>query len=685
MRASCLVTGLGLLLLVTHMLGSVMSHSTVRCDGKERSLHVPPGTTGILYSPNYPRRYHNSDECTWVLRTGEAGKVMEVEVVEMDLEKDKTDTCVDFLTAFDGDSSDRPLLKKWCGQDKTIVRSSGQAITLYFSSNEFVRYPGFVVKYRATVPYSSDCVEGGERSVAVGTTPVLVQLSHLNTTRTCRWRVEGRGDVRLVMEVVHFSGSLNCRDGNLTFADGGDDSAVEVDSWCGSSSPPFSTFYTSGREALMTTTTLPPERRTSSFVSLELWVRVHAVPIEEECSMNTPTVLEFEQAPLYFPVPFSSWTSGEECTIRVNTLTPNDGGFRVDVLTSGGRQASCEEDLEDLGLWISDGKRVDAECWRGEHPVHWTHTQSISVLPRQNTTAFLRVQPTAFPCTGYVIDRLYDGSHSVTNTIRDIGYPRNAQCQILIESSEDDHPVVQLTANMLGEEGCGDQVTVYNGSSTEGEVLLTYCAGSEVELRKRQVVSPGNALLLVLSTDNDDTHGEGLDVQYFSVPETDLCVGKQKQLYATSQTKTLQSPNFPKYYHLNYDCFYNIKTNISGEVIHVKLVSAEFDSMDYLQFYDHGTVKMGRVSGNDQQREFTSSRQSLTVRFHSDENLSDGGWRLEYRSVSPTDLGGGDDMAFNTMTLIVAASLGVVIVILIVVVIVLSCKSRSSPPPPVHL
>ncbi|KAL8603143.1 hypothetical protein ACOMHN_059315 [Nucella lapillus] len=94
---------------------------------------------------------------------------------------------------------------------------------------------------------------------------------------------------------------------------------------------------------------------------------------------------------------------------------------------------------------------------------------------------------------------------------------------------------------------------------------------------------------------------------------------------------------------------------------------------------------MGTVTGDERLREFTSTKHSLTVRFHSDETHSDGGWSLEYRSVKASELSAEKNMAFNQLTMIIGGSLGVVIVVLIVVIVVTCCKARNAPPPPVQL
>ena len=50
---------------------------------------------------------------------------------------------------------------------------------------------------------------------------------------------------------------------------------------------------------------------------------------------------------------------------------------------------------------------------------------------------------------------------------------------------------------------------------------------------------------------------------------------------------------------------------------------------------DNGET-LGRVAGGDRLQEFSSTKQAMVVSFVSDENLSDGGWQLEYYSAQPS-------------------------------------------------
>ena len=45
---------------------------------------------------------------------------------------------------------------------------------------------------------------------------------------------------------------------------------------------------------------------------------------------------------------------------------------------------------------------------------------------------------------------------------------RLAKCQFVVNAREDDdHPVVDLRIEFLGEEGCGDVLTIYDGKQNE--------------------------------------------------------------------------------------------------------------------------------------------------------------------------------------------------------------------------
>uniref|UniRef100_A0AC34EZA3 CUB domain-containing protein n=1 Tax=Panagrolaimus sp. ES5 TaxID=591445 RepID=A0AC34EZA3_9BILA len=63
--------------------------------------------SGTIYSPEYPSKYPNKSNCTYIL-LGEAGKRVKIIFEEFDLEP-----CCDYVYLYDGIISEASKIKKW--------------------------------------------------------------------------------------------------------------------------------------------------------------------------------------------------------------------------------------------------------------------------------------------------------------------------------------------------------------------------------------------------------------------------------------------------------------------------------------------------------------------------------------------------------------------------------------------
>ncbi|XP_066440814.1 cubilin [Eleutherodactylus coqui] len=99
----------------------------------------------FLFSPGWPNTYASSIVCSWVIRS--PASTVELNLLTVDIEEHET--CgYDALVIRDGDNSAAPELATLCGREVPgPIRSSGDAMFLYFASDGSVSGRGFNASY----------------------------------------------------------------------------------------------------------------------------------------------------------------------------------------------------------------------------------------------------------------------------------------------------------------------------------------------------------------------------------------------------------------------------------------------------------------------------------------------------------------------------------------------------------
>jgi len=96
------------------------------------------GASGWTTSSNYPADYNANELCEWFL-AGVGGRRVAVQFLDLHVEKD-----FDFVSVYDGFSSDAPLLFQYSGQSShLIVQSSGLQVRVRFQSDYRDQFRGF--------------------------------------------------------------------------------------------------------------------------------------------------------------------------------------------------------------------------------------------------------------------------------------------------------------------------------------------------------------------------------------------------------------------------------------------------------------------------------------------------------------------------------------------------------------
>nr|KAG5702870.1 hypothetical protein BaRGS_019089 [Batillaria attramentaria] len=626
------------------------------------------------------------------------GEVVQLEVLDMDVARENSTDCGDFLVAYDGPSASSTELRKWCGTYLIQFRSTGQDLFLHFQTDAMSTRKGFAINYYSVAAYDTECTGVVTHRLTVGTTPLFLDISAAGLPRSkiqCTWTFETTGSQLLRVETVTTSGYLDCEDGYLSVSEEKDSASGNTVKWCDSFVAPFS-FYYSAESGGKVVIVLNMEAKTFSRDSdlRNLRFKVETRSNVETCTPSQTPVLEFEKAPLYFSVPYATNSAGGgSCPVQVTQLNPehNRGGLRVDIMTVNRDTVlfDCKANTDAVmfyeGTAVDEDKRAAGECW-GHYvgPVFRTMYGTATFVAVQGKTVFLRVVPLVYhsqSCVKWMYLAEEDTYRQMAATLTFPTGPIPSMlapyslCHILFEADESDYPLVKFDIDFKRGQGCapgGDYILAYNGNTTDEPAIFRYCYRQK---ETRFVIGQTNRMLVQFITDGDHNFGE-VTMTYYSVagrtqdklpcpvdPETGS--PRTRELEATAEWQALTSVNYPGYYPPNSECLYKI-TAKADEVVHVKVVDTHFDPKcdDRLVFYDEypiGDNVIGHVCGGDLDvKPIESSAQSMLVVFTSDNQRNMGGWKLEYRSAEPSTSDSKSTKVCTT-ALVVAVVLGIML------------------------
>ncbi|KAK7491390.1 hypothetical protein BaRGS_00017368, partial [Batillaria attramentaria] len=619
-------------LLIVAGVGCFTTAQGRKCNGASTTVNAGAGP-GTIYSPGYPDDYSNSDSCSWRV-TARAGEVVQLEVLDMDVARENSTDCGDFLVAYDGPSASSTELRKWCGTYLIQFRSTGQDLFLHFQTDAMSTRKGFAINYYSVAAYDTECTGVVTHRLTVGTTPLFLDISAAGLPRSkiqCTWTFETTGSQLLRVETVTTSGYLDCEDGYLSVSEEKDSASGNTVKWCDSFVAPFS-FYYSAESGGKVVIVLNMEAKTFSRDSdlRNLRFKVETRSNVETCTPSQTPVLEFEKAPLYFSVPYATNSAGGgSCPVQVTQLNPehNRGGLRVDIMTVNRDTVlfDCKANTDAVmfyeGTAVDEDKRAAGECWgRYVGPVFRTMYGTATFVAVQGKTVFLRVVPLEEDTYRQMATTLTFPTGPIPSMLAPYSL-----CHILFEADESDYPLVKFDIDFKRGQGCapgGDYILAYNGNTTDEPAIFRYCYRQK---ETRFVIGQTNRMLVQFITDGDHNFGE-VTMTYYSVagrtqdklpcpvdPETGS--PRTRELEATAEWQALTSVNYPGYYP-PYVCD------------------------DRLVFYDEypiGDNVIGHVCGGDLDvKPIESSAQSMLVVFTSDNQRNMGGWKLEYRSAEPS-------------------------------------------------
>nr|XP_026694942.1 CUB and sushi domain-containing protein 3-like [Ciona intestinalis] len=360
--------------------------------------------------------------------------------------------------------------------------------------------------------------------------------------------------------------------------------------------------------------------------------KVIAQDSQETCGFNA--VATTTSQPITSPNYPNNYTNNLDCTWTI-TAPP---GMRLRLEF---HSFSTEREYDTLSIYKGN-RRLRQYSGSVERLVYRTTENNITLRfvtdgsvtrPGFNGSFFTWMVTTT---TAVTRTRTCDFNYVATTTSQPItsrnypnNYPNNENCFWMITAS--DGMRVQLNLITFETELNADFLTVSNGDTNLAKLSGSY---SNKILR-----SDNNSLILRFTSDNSLTKS-GFNATFVEYDPTTIetAVGSHStcgnNLVATTTSQPITSPNYPNNYPNNADCTWTITA--SGEkkiqlTVEILLSEKYFDFLTILS----GDTQLAKLSGIQTNRVFTSFGNILTVKFTSDQSITQYGFRATYIEHTP--------------------------------------------------
>nr|AEP25603.1 bone morphogenic protein 1 [Holothuria glaberrima] len=122
---------------------------------------------GVIQSPNYPDYYSVNKECVWVITMRNRNRRFQVGLRFNSFDVERHDNCIyDYVEVRDGNSSESPLLGRFCGYSvlPPDLQSTGNVLHVKFVSDSSVNKAGFSAEFFQEIDECADNQGGCEHT-----------------------------------------------------------------------------------------------------------------------------------------------------------------------------------------------------------------------------------------------------------------------------------------------------------------------------------------------------------------------------------------------------------------------------------------------------------------------------------------------------------------------------------------
>uniref|UniRef100_A0A672HTS6 Cubilin (intrinsic factor-cobalamin receptor) n=1 Tax=Salarias fasciatus TaxID=181472 RepID=A0A672HTS6_SALFA len=579
---------------------------------------------GLLFSPGWPQNYAPYQDCTWLIRSPDS--VVELNFLSLDMESDPSCSS-DSVVIRDGPTSVSPVLATVCGRDLPgSLHSTGEDMLIHFTSDGLDSGRGF------NASYSKGC--GGVLHVDRGVLSSPHYPQNYPPGLDCSWHVAVTPGLKVSVSFqspfqIQGSGE-QCSSGDfLELRNGPDVSSPLLRRICGSSQQP----------QLLTT----DNQLFIRFVSDNSDEASGFKLVFEASSQACGGLVELSDGdpPGHITSPDypESYPQNTDCIWVI--LAPNGEAVQIDFEDDFYIEptASCMNDY----LEVRDGPTINSELISrlcGNTRPSTQHSTGPSMLLRFRTDSSVthkgfRAKFSIASCGG-----TYRGQSGAIHSpgFPQSNYPDGSVCEWYLEAPTGHYMTISYANFSLqnSPECSADYVDMreYNAS---GRPLGRHC-GSDLPAP----VDTSDSFAYVRFVSDGSTNAAGFRLLFEASVE--VCGG---QLNAPSGT--ISSPNYPNLYPHSRVCRWELVVP-SGRRVTLTIqdlrledsgTNCVFDYVDVLNGLGVDAPLVRRLCGTvPAGTELRSSGNTMAVVFHTDDDVSSGGFLAFYSSDEPADCGG---------------------------------------------
>ncbi|XP_077124414.1 cubilin [Ranitomeya variabilis] len=601
--------------------GPVPAIAPGACGGALRTGETPL----FLFSPGWPNMYAPRIVCTWVIRSPQS--TVELNLLSVDIEAHTTCSS-DKLVIRDGDNNIAPILATICGREiPGPIRSSGDAMFLYFASDASVSGRGF------NASYHKSC--GGYLHANRGLIISQNYPENYIPNQNCTWHVLVTTGFTIAVhfeqtfEVLNNDGS--CGGGDyLEMKNGPDESAPPLGNgkFCGRNAP--STMHTSDNELFVRfITDASNEGKGFKFryeaKSLACGGTIYVTDSNPNGFVTSPN----------YPNPYPQNT---DCVWTI--IVPN--GEAVEIHFQDEFYIETSDNCSSSYLELRDGadsaSRVLAKLCGNTLPVTYKSLgKAMYVRFRTDGST-----PRAGFNAQYSIATCGGAHYGQSGIIQSPGYPTQSypdasSCEWFLNGPTGHYLIIRFQSlDLQNSSNCLSDFVEIREYDASGKLLGKFCNNT-----MPGEVRTSDSFAYVKFVSDGSVNAKGFRLHYEASVEE--CGG-----YINGITGTLNSPNYPNLYPHNRVCEWRITVPEGKRVtltIHdLQLQDHQSCTNDYVAVYNgyrHQSPLLAKLCGNiAPDTIIRSSGNTMKVSFITDGSVSSGGFQATFTSLEDAVCGG---------------------------------------------
>ncbi|XP_023561215.1 cubilin [Octodon degus] len=597
------------------------------------------GPSGYIISPNFPKRYDNNMNCTYLIKGGPHSLVtLTFESLHLEARSAVTGSCdSDGLHIFRGNSVSSSPVATLCGDETLDNIGVFSPVLLNFYSNAHITDFGFKVSYRIT-----SC--GGVYNSSTGTirSPSYLDSTYPNNVY-CLYNIFVGNDKMVLLKFSDFAvvPSTLCSNDFVAVYDGSNISAPLLGKFCGSTLPPAIKSSTNSMLLVFKTDAIQTARG---------WKAVFRQTLGPQ--QGCGGYLTDSNSTLVSPGSNSNgrYEKGLNCiwfiTAPINKVIKLT--FNTFVLESSASSTSCIYDY----VKLYDGESEDADLvgtFCGTR-VPAPFISSGNFLTVQFVSDLL-IETEGFNATYTFMDMPCGGTYNATWAPQNISSPSvlNASfpfftCTWVIKAPHFNQVKITVWELQLPADDCAQNYLEFQDSpQINGNPGVQFC-GRNTTTAPVFYSSVSTAVVVFKSDDLSSNSRVGFTY------EIEDCNRHYNQGFGS-----LRSPGWPDNYYANLDCtvilsapqnhsislfFYTLNIETSRNCAH--------DFLEIRNGSDSGSPLLGLYCGSLLPNPIFSQSGTVYLRFKTDGSISRSGYELTWTS-SPSGCGGtlyGDSGSF---------------------------------------